>query len=493
MPAIFHVSSQIDRGSAYCFGACSVSLTVCLLSKLTSSFTRVLLFFLRLASGEKSILITKQLSKTSIPMTSSSSNSSTAVLSMKLMWNSPVDAEKTYDTVFAELMTRLVYESVDYVSKVADADDAISPAPAPAVGAALNANAARQANHDKTVLKVNADSRKAMGILMGLFNPDSNAHRSLIGWFNEPLVGLTALQMRRKDFNFRNAFEKWQTEYKPNKQFNYDTILKMWEALSDREMPFAEFWGQWHKLYKELEDIGHPPSEEKCYEMLRRSVTNVNLRQFVIQLDLPPAVRLSIASFFEYCLYVTRTQKEFDTGHGNGKRKHEDETIVGRTVTLLKKSKSDANSEPICWRCGEAGHIRYNNATGARCHASVCTLCHSNIGGDLHDARVCCNRSHQVFAGRNFKSPKQGKREKNNASSTQPKGKRGKRDIGKEKATNYYGAGNNHSSSTSATSSSIPKELQQARALVASLEAAYHARSNTASARRVTSAEDSDR
>ena len=97
--------------------------------------------------------------------------------------------------------------------------------PAPAVGATLNANAARQANHDNTVLKVNADSRKAMGILMGPFNPDSNAHHSLIGWFNEPLVGLTALQMRRKDFNFRNVFEKWQTEYKPNKQFNYDEPL----------------------------------------------------------------------------------------------------------------------------------------------------------------------------------------------------------------------------------------------------------------------------
>ena len=66
MPAIFHVSSQIDRGSAYCFGACSVSLTVCLLSKLTSSFTRVLLFFLSFASGEKSILIKKSLACTSI-------------------------------------------------------------------------------------------------------------------------------------------------------------------------------------------------------------------------------------------------------------------------------------------------------------------------------------------------------------------------------------------------------------------------------------------
>ena len=90
-----------------------------------------------------------------------------------------MDAEKTYDTVFAELMTRLVYESADYVSKVADADDAILSAPAHAVGATLKANSARQANHDKTVLKVNADSRKAMGILMGLFNPDCKAHRSL--------------------------------------------------------------------------------------------------------------------------------------------------------------------------------------------------------------------------------------------------------------------------------------------------------------------------
>ena len=47
-----------------------------------------------------------------------------------------MDAEKSYDTVFVELMTRLAYESVDDVA-VAGADGAISPAPA--VGAALNA------------------------------------------------------------------------------------------------------------------------------------------------------------------------------------------------------------------------------------------------------------------------------------------------------------------------------------------------------------------
>ena len=35
----------------------------------------------------------------------------------------------------------------------------------------------------------------------------------------------------------------------------------MWEALSDRDV-------QYTKLYKEMEDIGQPPTEEKCYEML---------------------------------------------------------------------------------------------------------------------------------------------------------------------------------------------------------------------------------
>ena len=59
-----------------------------------------------------------------------------------------------------------------------------------AVGAALNANAARQANHEKSVAKVGEHSRKAMGILMGLFHPDCNAHRSLTAWYAEALPGL---------------------------------------------------------------------------------------------------------------------------------------------------------------------------------------------------------------------------------------------------------------------------------------------------------------
>ena len=70
--------------------------------------------------------------------------------------------------------------------------------PAPA-GPVSNANATRQANHEKSLIKVNEQARKAMGILMGLFHPDSNAHRSLTTWYAEILPGLTPLQARRKD------------------------------------------------------------------------------------------------------------------------------------------------------------------------------------------------------------------------------------------------------------------------------------------------------
>ena len=126
----------------------------------------------------------------------SSTAPTAAVLAMKLVWDSPPDAELVYDTIFAELMTRFVYEGVDYVANEADSDAMVMPAPA---GPVSNANATRQANHEKSVIKVNEQARKAMGILMGLF------------------------------------------------QYNLDTILKTWEALSGRDVSFAVFWGQYQK------------------------------------------------------------------------------------------------------------------------------------------------------------------------------------------------------------------------------------------------------
>ena len=427
---------------------------------------------------------------------STPSSSSTAHFVAKLVWNSAVDAELTYDTVFAELKTKFLNDSVEYVCSEAEATDAITPAPLAAVGAALNANATRQSNHDKSVLKVNADARKAMGILMSLFDPDCNAHRSLAGWFAEPLPALvTPLERRRKDFNFRNAFDKWQSEFRPNKQYNLDTILKIWESLSDRDIPFAEFWGKYQKYYKEMEDIGHPPTEEKCYEMLRKSVTNDNLKYFVIQLDLPAGRRIALTNFFNDCLHVVRTHKEFDTGRNDSKRKAHEEPIVGRSVTLQKKPKVNGDSrDTICYRCGESGHFKYNNITGAKCQATVCTLCHSFIGTENHNARGCCSRSNQVFPNGNFSNGnsksggRKGNRNARTINPSQGKGKRGKRDAGKEKSSHY---GPRSEVSTSSNSSDVPKDLLQVRALLAGMESAY-ARSRNATARKVTSAEDSD-
>ena len=89
-----------------------------------------------------------------------------------------------------------------------------------------------------------------------------------------------------------------------------------------------------------MEDIGHAPTVEKEYEMLRKAVTNPNLKSIVIKLNLSPAKRISLDDFYEDCLYVVRTSKELDTGrgNGNGKRKADGEAIVGRAVTIQKRS-----------------------------------------------------------------------------------------------------------------------------------------------------------
>ena len=392
--------------------------------------------------------------------TSSSTAPTTAVLAMKLVWDSPPDAELVYDTVFAELMTRFVYEGVDYVANEVDSDAMVMPAPA---GPVSNANATRQANHEKSVIKVNEQARKAMGILMGLFHPDCNAHRSLTTWYAEILPGLTPLQARRRDFNFRNACEKWQGEYKPNKQYNLDTILKMWEALSDRDVSFAVFWGQYQKYRKEMEDIGHAPTVEKEYEVLRKAVTNENLKSIVIKLNLPPAKRISLDEFFEDCLYVVRTSKEMDTGreNGNGKRKADGEAIIGRAVTVQKRNGDRSIEDLACYRCGEIGHLKTDRVTGEKCQATRCTLCHSFIGTNAHSARGCCNRSNQVFPNGNFsagKSKSAGSRGRNKsngkANSSDGKSKKDKKNYGKEKAS-HYGPSNGVSSTTAV--SSVPR------------------------------------
>ena len=125
----------------------------------------------------------------------STSAPTAAVLAMKLVWNSPPDAEMVYDVVFAELMTRFVYEGVDYVASEVDSDAMIMPAPA---SPASNANATRFANHENSVIKVNEQARKAMGILMGLFHPDCNAHRSLTAWCTNVSKGLITLKMQHR-------------------------------------------------------------------------------------------------------------------------------------------------------------------------------------------------------------------------------------------------------------------------------------------------------
>ena len=133
---------------------------------------------------------------------------------------------------------------------------------------------------------------------MALFDPNCNAHRELAACYEEVVTANSpSFHKRRKDFNFRNAWSKFHALYRPNKEVNLDTILKRWEGLTDEEMSFAQFHGQYVKLIKEMEVISQPPTEAKRYEMLRRNVKNPHLEYLVLQLSLPEARRIKFDTF----------------------------------------------------------------------------------------------------------------------------------------------------------------------------------------------------
>ena len=89
-----------DRGQAYSFAhLCLWMIAVC--AKL-SVLQRVSLSFLRLLVAKKVYPITKVLSYPQMSTASSSTAPTTAVLAMKLVWDSPSDAELVYDTVLVD-------------------------------------------------------------------------------------------------------------------------------------------------------------------------------------------------------------------------------------------------------------------------------------------------------------------------------------------------------------------------------------------------------
>ena len=154
----------------------------------------------------------------------------------KMPWNNAADAEDVFEHVSAEYNTSLIRESVIHCISEADSNDRLAVQP-PVVHMADANYPGRMAAYEKSLQKLNNDANKAMGMLLSLFDPECNCHRSLIKWFSEAIVAvppLDAQQLRRKDFNYRNAYNKWLAEYKPNKQINYDTEQadQLWTNLS---------------------------------------------------------------------------------------------------------------------------------------------------------------------------------------------------------------------------------------------------------------------
>jgi hypothetical protein len=320
-----------------------------------------------------------------------STTSDAPAATAKLIWNSPIDSEETFEAVTAGLKTSLIKGRVWHCVSESESTASLTTRPS-RLQAGRKGYDTRLAAWEKSLRELNGDANEAMGTLMSLFNPECNAHRSLSDWFAEDVTSMLAPDYKnRRDYNFRHAWTKFYAEYQPNKEVNLDTILKKWEALTDEDHSFAEFYGKYTKLISEMEIIGQPPTEAKRYEMLRNNVKNPYLSHIVVKLSLPESRRIPLDVFFEDCNYFTRFNKTKDTGH---KRKVEE--IFGRAVTFVKPTRDPAIGS-TCWRCGRGGHLKFNYLTKLACNSTLCSLCRKPIGNDPHDARSCCERSDTVF------------------------------------------------------------------------------------------------
>ena len=137
---------------------------------------------------------------------SSSSDSSTA---SKLVWNSPIDSEETFETKMAELKAPIIKESTYHC--VSGVNSTSRLASYPPSSQALNNYATRFAAWEKSMRELIDDANAAMGTLMALFDPDCNAHRELTAWFEEDVTAAVphARDRGHKDYNFRNAWSKF--------------------------------------------------------------------------------------------------------------------------------------------------------------------------------------------------------------------------------------------------------------------------------------------
>jgi hypothetical protein len=172
-----------------------------------------------------------------------STTSDAPAATAKLIWNSPIDSEETFEAVTAGLKTSLIKGRVWHCVSESESTASLTTRPS-RLQAGRKGYDTRLAAWEKSLRELNGDANEAMGTLMSLFNPECNAHRSLSDWFAEDVTSMLAPDYKnRRDYNFRHAWTKFYAEYQPNKEVNLDTILKKWEALTDEDHSFAEFSG----------------------------------------------------------------------------------------------------------------------------------------------------------------------------------------------------------------------------------------------------------
>ena len=354
-------------------------------------------------------------------MTSTTSSSTSIPPNGKLLsWNSPLDAAEHFETVMLSLQTSMLKDDLYYTLSEVSVTNRLTDFPHRPDGVNITEAAylAAKKNWHTSLLKTNSDTNKAQGSFLALFHPECNAHRSLLLWFEEDVTSARRPRERKRtDYNLRNMRDKFYAEYRPDKEVNLTAIKKKWEALSDQNMSFSEFMGEWIKGVADMERIGQKPTEARQYEVLRLNVRNPNLRNIKEGLSYPEDKRMKIDDFFQVCnTYLQLNPDEDSIDH---KRKAEDEVdpVVAKAAKV-----GDESAKPKqggrCYRCGNPGHWKLDWETGKICRVQHCATCGNHIGNKSHNAATCSDKGKQLF--------KTVKKEKKPADTKKKDWKRGK-------------------------------------------------------------------